>query len=492
MTEGAIQTAEALRERPPIPATFPASLRLTASPSWRLTQLVVDFATVFVAATASYWIYVKSGLGTSHWSPDFYLGLHLGLAVITVFALHGQGAYRGQFGLLRIESVRRVLSAVFWGVAILLVLSFFLHLPWFSRLSVLVLGPSVGVALVAQRFALWRLQERLRVRRGRVAPVLIYGAGETGRLIAQNLLGDHALGMRAVGFLDDRRELLGESVRVGAGVKGERLTVFGGEADVVSVFRATGASAVVLAMPSASSERIGELVARLESDGIPFFCVPSAGSLFFSTLKFGQLGGIPVFSRRRVEAERFYDLSKRLIDVAVSALVLLLAAPAIGVAALLVKLTSPGPVLFRQKRIGLHGRPFTIYKLRTMRKDVPKYGFHPESEGDPRVTGVGKWLRRLSIDELPQLVNVLRGTMSLVGPRPEMPFIAAEYGDIERQRLTVKPGVTGLWQISADRAFLIHHNIQYDLYYVENRSLGLDLAILMMTPFVALMRERAR
>ena len=170
---------------------------------------------------------------------------------------------------------------------------------------------------------------------------------------------------------------------------------------------------------------------------------------------------------------------------------LLVALPLLAVSILLLKLTSPGPTFFTQTRCGLGGQPFTIFKLRTMNADSPRYALHPSTPDDQRITPVGRWLRRFSIDELPQLWNVIRGEMSLVGPRPEMPGVVAEYDEIQRLRLAVKPGLTGLWQISADRAFRIHDNIQYDLYYVENRAMALDLAILLMTPFVLLGRNGA-
>jgi len=121
-----------------------------------------------------------------------------------------------------------------------------------------------------------------------------------------------------------------------------------------------------------------------------------------------------------------------------------------------------------------------------MNVDSPKYDFSPQASDDPRITRVGRFLRRTSLDELPQLLNVLKGDMSLVGPRPEMPFIVEQYSPIHRQRLQVTPGITGLWQLSADRAFLIHENIQYDLYYIRNRSFFMDLAILLHTVVFAM------
>ena len=122
-----------------------------------------------------------------------------------------------------------------------------------------------------------------------------------------------------------------------------------------------------------------------------------------------------------------------------------------------------------------------LYKLRTMHTDAPPYAYSPKTSADPRITPFGQFLRRTSLDELPQLLNVIKGEMSLVGPRPEMPFIVEQYNWLQRQRLQVKPGITGLWQLSADRNFLMHENIEYDLYYIRNRNFSMDLAILLHT-----------
>jgi len=174
--------------------------------------------------------------------------------------------------------------------------------------------------------------------------------------------------------------------------------------------------------------------------------------------------------------------------VIVSALLLMLIAPAFLLIALLIKLDSPGPALFIQKRVGRNEELFNIFKFRSMYIDAPRYDFSPTSPRDPRITRIGRFLRRTSLDELPQLMNVFLGNMSLVGPRPEMPFIVQDYTREQRRRLQVIPGITGLWQISADRAFLIHENIQYDLYYIRNRGFFLDIAILIHTFFFAISR----
>lgn len=181
-----------------------------------------------------------------------------------------------------------------------------------------------------------------------------------------------------------------------------------------------------------------------------------------------------------------YAVAKRTADVIVSSLLLLLLAPGFFLIAVLVWLDTPGPILFIQKRVGRNGELFDMYKFRSMHATAPRYGLSPTQSSDTRITTVGRILRRCSLDELPQLINVFLGDMSLVGPRPEMPFVVQGYDQRQRQRLQVIPGITGLWQLSAARAFPIHDNIQYDLSYLQNRSFFMDMAILLHTPFRAL------
>jgi lipopolysaccharide/colanic/teichoic acid biosynthesis glycosyltransferase len=174
-------------------------------------------------------------------------------------------------------------------------------------------------------------------------------------------------------------------------------------------------------------------------------------------------------------------LVKRFCDVMGSLFLLIALLPLFLLIAILIKIDSSGPVLFRHQRIGKDGKPFVLWKFRSMRAEVPKYEASPISAVDVRLTRVGRLIRRMSIDEMPQLINVLKGEMSLVGPRPEMPFIVARYDPVACERLAVRPGITGLWQISPARAFPIHENLQYDLHYIRNQSLFLDCAIIVRT-----------
>lgn len=200
---------------------------------------------------------------------------------------------------------------------------------------------------------------------------------------------------------------------------------------------------------------------------------------------------------RRVRAQGLLDAAhlnpsasfpagKRLFDIVASTALLLLLSPLLLLVAFLVILDSPGPALFQQERIGEHGRPFRLWKFRSMHISSPRYARSPISSTDPRLTRLGRILRRLSLDELPQLVNVLRGEMSLVGPRPEMPFLVARYTPVQRRRLEGRPGLTGLWQISEGRLAPIHENLQYDLHYLRHHNVILDAAILLRTAAVVL------
>ena len=186
-------------------------------------------------------------------------------------------------------------------------------------------------------------------------------------------------------------------------------------------------------------------------------------------------------SGREESAANGYRSGKRIFDMVGALLAAFALSPLLLLIAIAVKLESRGPVLFTHERIGLRGREFRIFKFRSMLCSAPAYQRSPSDSHDPRITGVGRLLRRLGLDELPQLINVLRGEMSLVGPRPEMPFVVRNYTKEQRARLNAVPGITGLWQISPARALPIHENLHYDLYYIAHRSLLLDVAIVVRT-----------
>jgi lipopolysaccharide/colanic/teichoic acid biosynthesis glycosyltransferase len=229
-----------------------------------------------------------------------------------------------------------------------------------------------------------------------------------------------------------------------------------------------------------NSTQIGSVMAN---DGMTESFAPSADMDGLDLVRLAsRLTGI-IFPRLSASMPKLqlYDRAKRLLDLIVSGLVLILFSPLFAGIAVLVRVTSPGAALFRQDRVGQAGQLFAMYKFRSMFQQTPSYGYSPTAGDDPRITRVGRFLRRTSLDELPQLINVFLGQMSLVGPRPEMPFIVAQYNDEQRRRLSVKPGITGLWQISPHRGRPIHEHLEYDFYYLSNNprflwSIGMQLA----------------
>jgi lipopolysaccharide/colanic/teichoic acid biosynthesis glycosyltransferase len=234
----------------------------------------------------------------------------------------------------------------------------------------------------------------------------------------------------------------------------------------------------------------GELMEAVRvSEGLPVEFLIVAGPLQVLTAQ-AELSGpadLPVLELRNRAFGPGQRLAKRLCDLVAAALLLVLLGPLLAFIALLTRRRMGPPVLFRQVRVGYRGREFTLLKFRTMARSAAAYAPSPGAPGDERVTPLGRWLRQYSLDELPQLLNVLRGEMSLVGPRPEMPFIVAQYEPWQRRRLDAMPGMTGLWQILGRKDLPLRDNIEYDFYYLRNQSLLLDLAIFLRTiPVVVL------
>ena len=214
--------------------------------------------------------------------------------------------------------------------------------------------------------------------------------------------------------------------------------------------------------------------------------VPNLHEIFVHRIKINVIGQIPLLMEEKYnDVHSPYLYIKRYLDLILALIAIVLLCPLCLIISFAIKIDSRGPIIFTQDRVGKDGRIFKMYKFRSMFSNVESYAVNPMSQDDPRISRVGKFLRKTSLDELPQLFNVIKGEMSLVGPRPEMPFIVATYNEIQRERLKMLPGITGLWQLSGDRKKAIHENMDYDIYYSRNMSFFLDVAILIETLFFA-------
>jgi exopolysaccharide biosynthesis polyprenyl glycosylphosphotransferase len=223
------------------------------------------------------------------------------------------------------------------------------------------------------------------------------------------------------------------------------------------------------------------IVLDCEDLGMTFRVVTNLFEVLTAGTPIDLVDDLPLVHLGHQRAHPFHEPIKRVVDVVGASIGLMLLGPAMLWCARRIVRESPGPAIFQQERVGRGGKIFQIQKFRTMYADVERYAVAPKDGSDSRITPFGRFLRITSLDELPQLFNVLKGEMSLVGPRPEMPFIVEAYDEWQRRRLSVKPGITGLWQILGRKDLPMHENLQYDFYYIRNRSLGQDLAIMART-----------
>jgi exopolysaccharide biosynthesis polyprenyl glycosylphosphotransferase len=342
-----------------------------------------------------------------------------------------------------------------------------------------------GLVIFTGRRLMAGLAQKLRLRVEGQKRVLIYGCGETGQLVMKKLMQAAYLGRTVVGFVDDYATVGSKIVcRVEQFRRRVRaIPVLGRGRELAELIERHRIDELLVTTPASEFTLLQDLTDRLGENVLDVAFVPGLAGLRADQLEVQDIGAVPLLQPSRRNVSLVYRSLKRTLDLSVAMVSLVIAAPVWLVAAVAIWLESGGPILFRQSRIGLHGRSFIMYKFRTLARDADPYA-PSTSVRDPRATGVGALLRATGFDEFPQLLNVLRGEMSLVGPRPEMPFLAAEYGELERLRLAVKPGITGVWQLSPDReGAAIHDNLEYDLYYIRNQGLLLDVLLLVETLF---------
>ena len=315
--------------------------------------------------------------------------------------------------------------------------------------------------------------------------VLIVGAGEVGQRVGQMIQGNHTEGLQLIGYLGDGRKQRNSPPLLGK-IEDAYKTVIQEKIDDV-----------VVALPQRAYGQLNDLVVSLHELPVQVHAVPDYFSLALYRATAVNFGGIPMINLRDPALNEFQRLVKRSFDLLFGSVVALLTLPLFGLIAVAIRSDSAGPVVFRQQRVGDNGRIFLIYKFRTMvenaeamQADVNTTNENGDiihkSADDPRITRVGRFLRRTSLDEFPQLFNVLKGDMSLVGPRPEMPWLVDQYEPWQRKRFAVPQGMTGWWQVNGRSNRLMHLHTEDDLYYIQNYSLWLDIYILLKTPFVIL------
>lgn len=323
-----------------------------------------------------------------------------------------------------------------------------------------------------------------------VARIVVVGAGAAGREIVAEFGRQRWPGLEFIGFLDNRPEMQKQTV---AG-----LPVLGKLDYAPQLIGENAVDEVIVALPRAEHAELVSLTKRLTELPVRIRVVPDYFDLAFHGATIESLGGIPLIGLRDPAIDEFQRFSKRLMDILVAFVGLIIASPVMILIASLIKLEDGGSVLYRAQRVGENGRLFNMLKFRSMvvnadklqlevnRIDTESGDIYHKNPEDPRVTKIGKLIRQTSLDELPQLINVLRGEMSLVGPRPELPWLVDAYEPWQRKRFAVPQGITGWWQINGRSDNMMHLHTDQDLYYIQNYSLWLDVQILWRTIGVVL------
>ncbi len=393
----------------------------------------------------------------------YFLALPVATLLLTgVFAIVG----------LYEAKIRRTTTSEMYAIAratiiwILLIMSVsYLSKYDYSRIIVVLFYFLTTIFVIAGRIAIKNLQGKLAGYGFGQVNIAIIGSSEEAQKIAKRIKGYREAGFNFVGFINSKlnRQTIGKISQLSKIIEKYKI------------------DEVYIAEPKLTDQKILSLVARASRSPAKFKIISNLFELIAGSFDIAVLESIPSLDLSKDNLPLHKKIFKRAFDVILGAFFLIALAPIWGLIVLTIKLDSKGAAVLVQKRVGVDGKIFRMYKFRTLYRHSNLYKDAPSSRQDARITKIGRMLRRTSLDELPQLINVLKGEMSLVGPRPEMPFKVKRYNLWQKRRLAVKPGLTGLWQVLGRKELPLHENLEYDFYYINNQSLILDIVILLKT-----------
>jgi exopolysaccharide biosynthesis polyprenyl glycosylphosphotransferase len=468
-------------EEPQVAAHASVANRVAA-----VALVITDFAAVsaafYLAWFARYRLGLVRDLDPGNYVPyETYVPLQLSLALVVVLMLGVRGLYRLPRAASALDDLSTIFTASGLSLMVLFAGSTFVRYPAESRLTLIFAWVLMTALVVIGRALFLSGLGALHQRGIGVARTLVVGDGTVGRMIMQALAARPHLGYEVVGFLSvDGDGDFGRFHRLGT------------PDELEQVILQDRIAHVVIALPSASHEAIVRIVNHCRHDGVQFRLVPDLYDVSLGRLDIDTVNGIPLMGVKDLSISGVNFLVKRALDVVIALAILVMLSWFLLPLAILIWLEDCASPLFGQVRMGCGGREFICWKFRSMRPDADQrlaelLAFN-EAEGpifkmrdDPRRTRLGTFLRRWSIDELPQLWNVVTGDMSLVGPRPATPREVAQYEDWQLRRLDTLPGITGLWQVSGRSELGFSEQVLMDIMYIENWSLGLDLRILLRT-----------
>lgn len=467
-------------------------------PRWWRPLLVASDAILILAAFALAY-HLRYGL---QWfravDPAFqvmiwtYAPFAVALVGVLLITFRFSGVYPYKPGRGLVEEGYKIAAATTVGVVILIVVSLAFNPLSYSRLIYLYTAVLVTLLLVISRGVIAMMRNHLRKYGIAVRRVLIVGMGDVGRMMMRTIAARPDYGYQLLGFVDDNPSK--GSTDIGP------FRALGPIDNCAQILEQTRVDDVIVCLPWQSHRTIKRLLNVCDQAGVRAQVVPDFFQMTRDQMQVNEISGIPLISKRAVVLTGWNFFVKRVSDLALATVMLVLLSPILLLIALAIKVDSAGPVIYSQTRVGRNGKSFRCHKFRSMVQGADQMvtGMAPLNEAsgplfkmreDPRRTRVGRFLRRWSLDELPQLWDVLKGDMSVVGPRPNLPDEVARYQEWHRKRLTVNPGMTGLWQVSGRSDLTFDEMVLLDLYYVENWNVGFDIGIILRS-LPAILRAR--
>ncbi len=448
-----------------------------------LIMVLLDVAVIIVSLVLSWWLRFKTtmfGPIGGHLPIQSYIFFLL-FAVIPVYLIlyFSFGLYKPRRTYKTIFSeATQIIKVNIVAFVVLVAILFVLNQPDFSRIMLFLLAIVASIIGIIERFIIRNFLKKIRINNKNIKHVLIVGDNNLAFTFARRIKDNPYLGFDISGFL-------GREEHVGMEIEGSK--IIGSFKDLDIILEKNSYDRVVLAIPLKYYYKINELVESCEKVGIKAEIIPDYIQYFPAQPSVDMIEDIPIINIRYVPLDDPLNKTLKFIsDYIIAIIAIIITSPIMIITAIAIKLTSPGPIIFKQERIGFHGKPFKMYKFRSMKVQKPndeKSGW--TTKDDPRKTKVGNIIRKTSIDELPQFFNVLKGDMSVVGPRPERPYFVEEFRkEIPKYMVKhqVKPGITGWAQIHGCRGDTsIHKRIEFDIEYVEHWHMGLDLGIMIKT-----------
>jgi exopolysaccharide biosynthesis polyprenyl glycosylphosphotransferase len=453
-----------------------------------LVLIITDLFTICAGWTIYFMFRVRSGMFDVSAEPDFWAPM-LAVTMFWLFLFFVVGLYRPWYAASRFDELALLFKTVLVGSLILFFAIFLddVGKPTGTnfRLLIAVYWADVLLTVSAGRMVLRSIQRRMLIAGIGVHNAIIVGSAARSRKLFNEVVKYPGLGYKVVGLVGvDRRR---------AGQQHRKVPVLGGIEDLDEVIRRQNIREVLIALDSTDHGRLLDIIAKCNGHTVGLKIMPDLYDIISGQARTNQIYGFPLIEITPQLMPPWEESTKRLIDVAVSGVILGVGLPIWLIIALVIKLDSPGPVLYRQERVGKDGVPFDIIKFRSMGKDAELEGPKWAGRRDPRITRFGRIIRQLHLDEIPQMINVLKGDMSLIGPRPERPVFVQKLSKeipLYQRRLKVRPGITGWAQVKQkydETIDDVKKKVQYDLFYIENMSLRMDFKILLNTAYHVLM-----